>query len=71
MNDPYTRDSATFDLASIFIYSIHFQYKRVRWEGWRPYLEFEEDDDSEKETSTFDAEAMKYLRIVLIPILLG
>ena len=47
------------------------QYKRVRWEGWVPHLEFDEDDDSEKETNSFDAEAMKYLRLVLVPILFG
>ena len=36
-----------------------------------PHLEFDEDDDSEKETNSFDAEAMKYLRLVLVPILFG
>jgi len=47
------------------------KYKRLRWEGWVPHLEFDEDDDSEKESNSFDAEAMKYLRLVLVPILFG
>jgi len=47
------------------------KYNRVRWDGWRPSLVFDEDDSAEKETNSFDAEAMKYLRYVLIPILVG
>ena len=53
------------------IFPFFFQYKRVRWEGWKPSLEFDEEDVAEKETSSFDAEAMKYLRYVLVPILIG
>jgi len=47
------------------------KYKRVIWTGWKPSLEFEEDDSSERESNSFDAEAMTYLKYVLVPIIAG
>lgn len=47
------------------------KYKRVRWNGWKPSLEFDEESKSERESNIFDKEALKYLKYLLIPILLG